>query len=38
MGQRVISSKRTTFPSRIPRYTGAGTSDRSLGPSANSSA
>ena len=37
-GQRVNSSNRTTLPSRIPRNSGAGTSDRSLGPSARSSA
>ena len=37
-GQRVNSSKRTILPSCMPRYTGAGTSDSSLGPRANSKA
>ena len=37
-GQRVNSSKRTILPSVMPRYIGAGTSDRGDGPSASSSA
>lgn len=32
-GVRVISSKRTSIPSRIPVYSGAGTSARGVGPS-----
>ena len=38
IGQRVISSKRTICPARIPSSSGAGTSERSDGPSASSSA
>ena len=33
---RVISSKRTTLPSDMPRWTGAGTRDFRVGPSASS--